>query len=154
VLGMTSDGKGVVVADADNIHGVYIEDMQNPLITKWPWGYAAEPSGIDHALTPVRDMPSSIDIFAVAEKASGKIAFVGFNPKAANALQKTSEVAFSDGLNPAGPRPVAVSYGRRTELYVAADNKIYVLDSALAAPPITDLGLALTSPIRSLMIQP
>ncbi len=159
-ISATRDGRGAVVGDSETIHGAWFEpEPATPRLSKVAWvvkqggadvPFTADPTSIDRAATVVKSSPTevrNVDLFAVAEKAKNAITFVAFNPVAQNDLQKTSESILPEA-------PLAVGYGRRTELVVAAGKSLYTLDAGQSNPAAKKLGAQTGGNIQAFAVQP
>jgi len=153
-IGATRDGRGVVVGDSDVIHGAWFDaPPTTPRLTKVAWvadnPFAAQPVSIDRAASVVKSGTElkNVDLFAVAEKTKNMIALCAFNPGAQYDLQKTSDAT-------APEPPVAVSYGRRTELLVAAGKSLYTLEAGQSNPALKKLGAETGGSIQAFVVQP
>jgi hypothetical protein len=149
-----------VVGDTDGIHGVWFDaPPATPRLSKVAWAmkqagkdvpFTAQPVAIDRVATVVKSSPTevrNVDLFAVAEKAKNAISFVAFNPVAQNDLQKTSEAIVAEV-------PVAIAFGRRTELVVAAGRSLYTLDGGQSNPAAKKLAAQTAGNIVAFTVQP
>jgi len=142
-IAMTADGKGVVVADPELIHGLWLGDgskAPEPVAVKW--GQAATIVGLDRG-------PFSLgDLFVAADAATKTVLLLGFDPNAGHLFKKLKEeITLPD-------TPTAMAYGLGTQLYVASGTKLYLLDAEQPQKEAEELQLAGASKLLSLAVQP
>jgi hypothetical protein len=150
VLAVSRDGKGVLVADSKGIFGLYAEAPPRKSTVGWSVNGSAftgaQPVGADRAGAVVSGQ--TVDLFAVAEKSKQLVELIAFNPGAGGTLQRV-------GTLPLSEPPSRISYGRRTQLYVAAGKGLLSVDVGLASPTVSPVAeVTPTANISGLVVQP
>lgn len=141
LISIQADGLGAVVADAQSLHGIWLE-QDPPKITSLPWKNPTQPVAMDSG-------PSSLGaLFAVADANGSQVTFWAFNPTQENALWEVdSKVTLPEA-------PTAMAYGRRSNLYIATGASVYkVLAEKHEATPQLE-SVSPTNPVVSLAVQP
>lgn len=138
LVSMTTDGKGAVVADQAAVYGLWL-DTPNPLPVTETFGMAAN-------IVDLTRGPSSVgDLFAVADSDGKRVIYLGFDNNSFKKLTAES---------PLPEAPVALAFGRQSELYVAVGQTLYALDAEHPQVEPSLLSVSSAGAIRSLVVQP
>jgi len=148
-VALSADGKQAVVADSEVVYGLYLGASPARVSSlKWTFekaAFTAQPIGLDRA--PATVSGQAVELFAAAEKAKSQLLLLAFSPST-NDLIALAAVTLPEA-------PAALSFGRRTELYVAASKTLYTLDAGLAAPAVSKLeAITPGNAITALSVQP
>jgi hypothetical protein len=134
---ITADGKGAVVADQSVVYGVWLDNSTPP---------TAETLGMMANVVDLARGPSSVgDLFAVADADGKRVVYFGFDNASFKKLTAES---------PLPEAPVALAFGRQSELYVAVGKKLYALDAEHPQVEASLLNVSAAGAIRSLVVQP
>lgn len=142
-IGMTADGKGVVVPDADAVHGVWLDSSPYSASSK-KWSTTAK------IVDMARGVSSLGDQFAVAEAMTKTVYFFSFN------TNKTPAPLETPTADPVAlvARPTALSYGRDATVYVATGTQLYRINANVNDTKAEVLSLSAASSVATLLVQP
>ena len=149
---LAGDGKSGIIADGPAIYGVTLKGSGQFAFTQLHWGFAAKPVSIASTSSVAQVSTQKVYVHALAESSKGEIRFVAHDKgKLKWIYQGLKQLALN--LTTQGT-PSAIAFGRRLDLYVAADRTLYKVNDLRGTPKIISLGLSTTNKITSLVVQP
>ena len=149
---LAGDGKSGIIADGPAVYGVTLKGSGQFAFSQLHWGFAAKPVSVASTSSPTLVSTQKVYIHALAESSKGEIRFVAHDKgKLKWIYQGLKQLALN--LTTQGT-PQAIAFGRRLELYVAADRALYKVNDLRGTPEIISLGLSTTNKISTLAVQP
>jgi len=155
-VSLAGDGKTAVITDGPAVYGVTIKGSGQFAFSQLHWGFAAVPVSATCTSTALEVSGQSVYVHAVAESSRNQIRFVAHD-------RGSIKWVYQEGTTTGSPltvdvtsqgTPAAISFGRRLELYLAADKSLYKISDVRKKPTITALGLTTANKITSLAVQP
>ena len=155
-VSLSGDGKTAVIADGPALYGVTLKGSGQFAFTQLHWGIAATPVSLTRTGQAVEVSGQPVYVHAIAESSRNHIRFVAHDRDNLKWIYQNGKSAGSPltvDVTSQGT-PGAIAFGRRLELYVAAERAIYKVTNLRETPSITALGLTTTNKITSLAVQP
>lgn len=149
---LTGAGDGAVVADADGLYGISLGGGNSSAlsVSKLQWGFAATPVSLARTAGRVRVSAGLTTLFAVAETGRNSVLFAGFDGGALKWVY-----AGSDRLKvQLTVAPIAVSFGRLLELFVAAGPDLLKVQNLQVSTEARSTGVAPSSRPVAFAVQP
>ena len=151
-VSLAGDGKSGVIVDGPAVYGVILKGSGQFSFSQLHWGFAAKPVSVSSTGSPALVSKQKVYVHAMAETSKGQIRFAAHDQdKLKWVYQGTKQLAVD--LTTQGT-PSAIAFGRRLELYVAADRSVYLVKDLAGTPKIISMGMTTTNKITSLAVQP
>lgn len=152
-IALRSDGLAAVIPDQETIYGVDLS-VTPPKISQLPWrscwpsgagtpptSLTVEPVGVTRSSAEIEGQKN--DLFAIADKRNNLVCTFGFK---SGSLRPVAATKLDEP-------PTAIAYGRTTDLYVVAGDKLLELDAGRADLPAKDLKLETAAAVTSFAVQ-
>ena len=151
---MSSDGRHALAVDRTQLQWVRLDPNQPDVLrSPWPTGVTPRPVAMSRALTTFAKsegtacQPQAADLFAIADAESTAPAVRTWGFDACRGVLSPVQARVLEGV------PVDVSFGRGTELFVAAENKISKVVFAAGGPSVEETPLVGQQRLVALAVQ-